>query len=96
MPKHVFPLLVDTSELAAGFILWLATQTETTDFLRGRYVSSNWVRPLICVHRRRDDLVFLQDVNELVAMKDEIVQKGLLWTRVVGQEQKVELDLLAW
>lgn len=29
----------------------------------------------------------LQDVDQLVAKRDEIVQKDLLWTRVVGQEQ---------
>ncbi|GJJ06495.1 hypothetical protein Clacol_000687 [Clathrus columnatus] len=78
MPKHVATLMVDTPELAGGFLLWLVTQTETTDFLRGRYVASNW------------------DINELIAMKEDIVKKGLLWTRVVGQEQKVELGPVAW
>jgi len=29
----------------------------------------------------------IQDVDELVEKKDEILQKNLLWTRVVGQEQ---------
>lgn len=34
--------LVDTVELAAGTLLWLATKQEA-DFLRGRYFSANWV-----------------------------------------------------
>ena len=29
----------------------------------------------------------LQDVEELLAKKEEILEKNLLWTRVVGQEQ---------
>ncbi|KAL8276747.1 hypothetical protein RQP46_010856 [Phenoliferia psychrophenolica] len=33
--------LVDTVELAAGAILWLATQPKA-DFLRGKYFSANW------------------------------------------------------
>jgi hypothetical protein len=62
-------LLTDTVELAAGFSLWLATQGEKVDFLRGRFLVANW------------------DVDELLAKRDEIVNKNLLWTRVVGQEQ---------
>jgi hypothetical protein len=34
----------DQPELAAGFLLWLATQGDKVDFLRGRYVAANWVR----------------------------------------------------
>ncbi|GAA5824777.1 hypothetical protein JCM5353_004439 [Sporobolomyces roseus] len=69
MPADTHSFLTDTPELAAGFSLWLATQEEKVDFLRGKYVSANW------------------DVDELVQKKDEILEKNLLWTRVVGQEQ---------
>jgi hypothetical protein len=34
-------VLGDTPDLAAGFTLWLATQS-ASDFLRERYVSCNW------------------------------------------------------
>ncbi|GAA6019535.1 hypothetical protein JCM10207_003735 [Rhodosporidiobolus poonsookiae] len=68
LPEEVWPHLVDTPELAGGFVLWLATQ-DSADFLRGRYISANW------------------DVDEVLAKKDEIVAKDLLWTRVAGQEQ---------
>ncbi|KIJ32013.1 hypothetical protein M422DRAFT_266245, partial [Sphaerobolus stellatus SS14] len=64
--------------LAGGFTLWLTTQTEKTDFLRGRFVNSNW------------------DVNDLLARKDEIVEKGLLWTSVRGQEQGTKLGPSYW
>jgi hypothetical protein len=56
-------------ELAAGFSLWLATQQDKVEFLRGRYSAANW------------------DVDELLAKREEIESKNLLWTRVVGQEQ---------
>jgi hypothetical protein len=35
-------ILTDTPELAAGFSLWLATQGDKVDFLRGRYSVANW------------------------------------------------------
>jgi NAD(P)-dependent dehydrogenase (short-subunit alcohol dehydrogenase family) len=63
---------IDTTELAAGFTLWLVTGGERVDFLRGKFVSANW------------------DVEELLAMKDEIEGRDLLWTRVVGQEQVMQ------
>ncbi|GAA5881628.1 hypothetical protein JCM16303_005518 [Sporobolomyces ruberrimus] len=69
MPSDTHSMLTDTPELAAHFSLWLATQQDKTEFLRGRYVSANW------------------DVDELLAKKDEVLEKDLLWTRVVGQEQ---------
>ncbi|BGP11327.1 hypothetical protein NBRC10512v2_007267 [Rhodotorula toruloides] len=47
MPPDTHGLLNDTPELAAGFAVWLATQSDA-DFLRGRYVSANWdVRELL-------------------------------------------------
>jgi hypothetical protein len=69
MPVHLRSLLVDTAELAAGYSLWLATQGEKVDFLRGRFSSANW------------------DVDELLAKREEIESKKLLWMRVIGQEQ---------
>ncbi|BGP31109.1 hypothetical protein JCM10296v2_002873 [Rhodotorula toruloides] len=41
MPPDTHGLLNDTPKLAAGFAVWLATQSDA-DFLRGRYVSANW------------------------------------------------------
>jgi NAD(P)-dependent dehydrogenase (short-subunit alcohol dehydrogenase family) len=69
LPPDTHSMLTDTPELPAGFSLWLATQGEKVDFLRGRYSAANW------------------DVDELLAKREEIEQKNLLWTRVVGQEQ---------
>lgn len=68
MPPSTHSLLIDTPELAAGFVLWLTTQVSTVDFLRGKYSSANW------------------DVDQLLERKNEIVEKGWLWTRVLGQE----------
>ena len=102
----------------------LATQSKA-DFLRGRYVSANWVRlvllslllsllPLCCASfshlsslvvprpprppsppsRSFTDplslplsLLRAQDVAELVKKAPDVVERDLLWTRVVGQEQ---------
>ncbi|KAK4703468.1 hypothetical protein P7C70_g2747, partial [Phenoliferia sp. Uapishka_3] len=80
-----------TPELAAGFALWLATKSES-DFLSGRYTSCKWVSIVLdsvsgglsdvfAEHGARD-----QDVEELVAKKDEIVKEGLLFTVIRGQE----------
>jgi hypothetical protein len=69
LPEDMHRDLSDTPELAAGFALWLTTQTSEVGFLRGRYVSCNW------------------DVGELLALRREIEDKNLLWTRVLGQEQ---------
>jgi NAD(P)-dependent dehydrogenase (short-subunit alcohol dehydrogenase family) len=76
-PLETIPLpmrthFIDTTELAAGFALWLVTSGERVDFLRGKFVSANW------------------DVEELLAKKDEIEARDLLWTRVVGQEQVMQ------
>ncbi|BGP27598.1 short-chain dehydrogenase/reductase SDR family protein [Rhodotorula toruloides] len=68
MPPDTHGLLTDTPELAAGFAVWLATQSDA-DFLRGRYVSANW------------------DITQLLEKRDEIIEKNMLWTRVLGQEQ---------
>ncbi|KAF8581265.1 NAD(P)-binding protein [Ramaria rubella] len=74
LPQQTKSSLIDSPELAGGFLLWLSTQGEKVDFLRGRY-----------------------DVDELLSMKEEILQKDLLWTRVVGQEQGKELiELQTW
>jgi NAD(P)-dependent dehydrogenase (short-subunit alcohol dehydrogenase family) len=40
MPQAVHAGLVDSPELAAGFIVWLCTGQ--ADWARGRYLSSNW------------------------------------------------------
>jgi hypothetical protein len=42
VPEALHHRLGDTPELAAGFAVWLATQTDAVDFLRGRYVSCAW------------------------------------------------------
>jgi hypothetical protein len=42
MPPETHSLLTDTPELAAGYTLWLATQGNRVDFLRGRYSSASW------------------------------------------------------
>jgi hypothetical protein len=34
--------LTDTPELPAGYALWLATQGDKVDFLRGRFSSAIW------------------------------------------------------
>lgn len=101
----------------------LATQSKA-DFLRGRYVSANWVRlvllslllPLLPPGGTSSSLSNLvvprpprppsppsrsftdalslplslaraQDVTELVKKAPDVVERDLLWTRVVGQEQ---------
>ncbi len=53
MPKETHGWLTDSSELAAGFTVWLTAERNapTTDFWRGRYLSANW------------------DVNELAAIQ---------------------------
>ncbi|KIJ49422.1 hypothetical protein M422DRAFT_161042 [Sphaerobolus stellatus SS14] len=78
LPAHAHAHLIDSPELSGGFALWLLSQGEKVDFLRGRYSSANW------------------DVDELLAKKDEILKKGLLWTRVVGQEQGLDLVQSLW
>lgn len=78
LPKAWEAYLVDPPELAAGLTLWLATQVEKTEFLRGRYVSANW------------------DVDEILERKEDIISKGLFWTRIVGQEPPVELIPWKW
>ena len=62
MPEDLHAILSDTPELAAGFIVWLATGQ--ADWARGRYLSSNW------------------DVEELIALKDEILRNDLLVNRL--------------
>jgi hypothetical protein len=42
MPLNTHSILTDTPELSAGFSLWLATQGEKVDFLRGRYSAATW------------------------------------------------------
>jgi NAD(P)-dependent dehydrogenase (short-subunit alcohol dehydrogenase family) len=72
MSPEIRAHFIDTTELAAGFTLWLVAGGERVDFLRGKFVSANW------------------DVEELLAKKDEIEGRDLLWTRVVGQEQVMQ------
>jgi NAD(P)-dependent dehydrogenase (short-subunit alcohol dehydrogenase family) len=72
IPPEWRAYFIDTTELAAGFTLWLVTSGERVDFLRGKFASANW------------------DVEELLAKKDEIEGRDLLWTRVVGQEQVMQ------
>jgi NAD(P)-dependent dehydrogenase (short-subunit alcohol dehydrogenase family) len=64
MPETMHPHLVDTPELAAGFVVWLCSGA--ADWARGRYLSATWdvdeltaLRPAI----ERDDLL----VNRLRA-----------------------------
>ena len=71
LPDYLIPTLIDSPELAAGFVLWMTTQSTESDFLRGRYISCNW------------------DVDQLLAKKEEIIKKNLLWTRVIGQETEL-------
>ncbi|MEZ5713919.1 MAG: SDR family oxidoreductase [Paracoccaceae bacterium] len=40
MPDHMHEYLVDTPELAAGFVVWLASGR--ADWARGRYLSATW------------------------------------------------------
>ncbi|UYP47516.1 hypothetical protein NEF87_003801 [Candidatus Lokiarchaeum ossiferum] len=40
MPEEMHPYLIDKPELAAGFIVWLASGK--ADWAKGRYLSSNW------------------------------------------------------
>jgi NAD(P)-dependent dehydrogenase (short-subunit alcohol dehydrogenase family) len=52
-PEWLAPYLIDTTDLAAGTCLYLAT--ERADYLRGRYVSANW--DLEAVEGRREEIV---------------------------------------
>jgi hypothetical protein len=62
MPEDRHIYLNDTPELAAGFMVWLATGK--ADWATGRYLSANW------------------DVEELIALKDEILRDDLLVNRL--------------
>ena len=62
MPEDRHVYLNDTPELAAGFIVWLATGK--ADWATGRYLSAKW------------------DVEELTALKDEILRDDLLVNRL--------------
>jgi NAD(P)-dependent dehydrogenase (short-subunit alcohol dehydrogenase family) len=42
LPESMHQYLTDTPELAAGYVLWLATSGSKVDFLRGRYSSADW------------------------------------------------------
>lgn len=52
-PDWLVPYLIDTTDLAAGTCLYLATPR--ADYLRGRYVSSNW--DLEAVEARKEEIV---------------------------------------
>jgi NAD(P)-dependent dehydrogenase (short-subunit alcohol dehydrogenase family) len=65
MPEAMHPYLTDSPELAAGFIVWLASGK--ADWASGRYLSANW------------------DVQELTALKDEILRNDLLVNRLRTQ-----------
>lgn len=62
MPAAMHAYLTDSSELAAGFMVWLASGK--ADWATGRYLSANW------------------DVEELAALKDEILRDDLLVNRL--------------
>ena len=62
MPEDRHIYLNDTPELAAGFMVWLASGK--ADWATGRYLSANW------------------DVEELSALKDEILRDDLLVNRL--------------
>lgn len=65
MPEAMHAYLTDSPELAAGFIVWLASGK--ADWATGRYLSANW------------------DVQELTALKDEILRNDLLVNRLRTQ-----------
>lgn len=50
MPANTFATLTDKPELSAGYCLWLATQGDRVDFLRGRFSSATVSRCLL-IHR---------------------------------------------
>ncbi|KAK4698383.1 hypothetical protein P7C70_g7894, partial [Phenoliferia sp. Uapishka_3] len=78
--------LTDSPELAAGFALWSATQS-SADFLRGRFSSCKWVsKDDIDFHKSAIITTGSQDIDELLAKREEIVREGLLFTVVRGQE----------
>ncbi len=62
MPEERHVYLTDSPELAASFIVWLASGK--ADWATGRYLSANW------------------DVEELTALKDEILRDDLLVNRL--------------
>jgi NAD(P)-dependent dehydrogenase (short-subunit alcohol dehydrogenase family) len=62
MPAAMHAYLTDSPELAAGFMVWLASGK--ADWATGRYLSANW------------------DVEELAALKDEILRDDLLVNRL--------------
>ncbi|GAA5973574.1 hypothetical protein JCM11641_007128 [Rhodosporidiobolus odoratus] len=57
--------------------------------LGGPLTSPARFRCRIAERQRSVSDAILQDVDELVLKKDEILAKDLLWTRVVGQEQTI-------
>lgn len=62
MPEAMHEYLTDAPELAASFIVWLASGK--ADWATGRYLSATW------------------DVDELTAMKDQILEDDLLVNRL--------------
>jgi NAD(P)-dependent dehydrogenase (short-subunit alcohol dehydrogenase family) len=62
MPAAMHAYLTDSPELAAGFMVWLASGK--ADWATGRYLSANW------------------DVEELTALKDQILRDDLLVNRL--------------
>jgi NAD(P)-dependent dehydrogenase (short-subunit alcohol dehydrogenase family) len=55
LPESMHQYLTDTPELAAGYVLWLATSGSKVDFLRGRYSAVDWdVNELLA---RQDEIV---------------------------------------
>lgn len=53
MPEELHPYLTDSPDLAAGFVVWLASGK--ADWAKGRYLSANWdVEELIS---RKDEIV---------------------------------------
>lgn len=64
MPSDMHAFLVDSPELAAGFIVWLCTGS--ADWATGRYLSANWDVTELC-QRRNDFLRHDLSVNRLRA-----------------------------
>ncbi|KIJ37744.1 hypothetical protein M422DRAFT_33625 [Sphaerobolus stellatus SS14] len=51
---------------------------------------------LVTQHEKTEFLRGRFDVDELLAKKGEIVEKGWLWTNVNGQEQGLKLGPSLW
>ena len=51
MPAEMHGILTESPQLSAGMAVWLCLPA--ADFLRGRYVASNWDRPTLEQRRQQ-------------------------------------------